>query len=96
VRLGTTACLAVGSRRSARSRSTAESISLLLLLLLKKMVSAISGCSSASMMMTALSAFNHWPFKVSPSRIASRTRSAKWVVERSMAEASGSHSWFEL
>jgi hypothetical protein len=57
------------SRRSARSRSTAESI--------LKVVLAISRCSSASMMMTALSTFNHWSFKVSPSRIASRTRSAR-------------------
>ena len=80
-------CLAAeccGLRRSARSWSTDSIL---------KVVSAISGCSSPSMMMTSLSAFNHWPFKESPSRIASRTRSARWVVDRSIAEASTSHSW---
>ena len=81
--LGTCLGAKCGLRRSARSEST-ESI--------LKVVSALSGCSSPSMIMTALWAFNHWSFKESPSRIASRTRSARWVVDKSIAEASTS-SW---
>ena len=72
-------------KRSARSRSMESMLN---------EVSAISGCSSASMMMTALSAFNHWPFRESPSRMAFRTRSSRWVVDRSNAEAFMSHSFW--
>ena len=74
-----------GLKRSARSRSMESMLN---------EVSAISGCSSASMMMTALSAFNHWPFRESPSRMAFRTRSSRWVVDRSNAEAFMSHSFW--
>jgi hypothetical protein len=55
-----------GFRRSARSRS------------IESILNAVSaGCSSLSMTTTAWSVFNHWSFKESPSRRASRTWSAK-------------------
>ena len=72
-------------KSSARSRSTDSIL---------KVVSARSGFSSPSMMMTSLSVFNHSSFKESPSRIASRTcfntpeLSASMMVDSS-AESAG-------
>ena len=71
----------MGLRRATSSGST---------VFMLNVVSATSGCSSPSMIMTGLSAFNHSP---SPCSIASCTWSSRLVVDKSRRAEASTFSW---